>query len=89
LVAACARVGARVGEHPVDDVPALERGGVVEFAGHHQLAGARRTGALGQALGAAHRRGQPDHGLHQPEASRLGREQQVAAERQLERSCQA
>ena len=76
-------------EDPVDDVPALERGGVVERAGHHELARPRRTGALGQALGAAHRRGQADDGLDQAEARGLGREQQVAAERELERRRQA
>ena len=56
-----------VGEHPVDHVPALERRGIVRDAGHHELPGAAGAGALGQSLGAAHRRRQPDHLLHEPE----------------------
>ena len=65
------RVEAVVGQHPVDDVPALERGGVVERAGHDQLAGARGPGPLGQPLRAAHGRREADDGLHQAEARRL------------------
>src|SRR3954451_20004575 len=76
-------VEAFVGEHAVDDVPALERRGGVEVAGHDDLAGARRPGALGETLGAAHRRRQTDDGLDEAEAGALGGQQQVARERQL------
>ena len=104
FVAACARVGpsasprakaargrveALVGQDAVDDVPALERGGVEQLAGHDELARAGRPGALGEALGAAHRRRQADDGLDQAEARGLGGEQQVAGERELERRRQA
>ncbi len=77
-------VEALVGEHPVDHVPALERGGVIQLARHHQLARPCRPRALGQALGAAHRGRQAHDGLHEPETRRLRGEQQVAAERELE-----
>src|SRR3954471_13533281 len=38
-----------VGQPPVDHVPALERGGVVEIAGHDELARTRGPGALRDA----------------------------------------
>ena len=105
LVAACATRRARrpagaanaraaaskpvVGQHPVDDVPALERRRVVELAGHHELLGPRGARALGQPLRAAHRRRQPDDDLDEPEARRLGGQQQVAGQRELEGGRQA
>ncbi len=82
-------VEALVGEHPVDHVPALERGGVVQLAGHHQLARSRRPGTLCEALGATHRGRQAHDGLDEPEARRLGGQQDVAAKRELERRRQA
>ncbi len=104
FVAACARVGpdaslsanscaasseSLVGEYAIDDVPALERGGVVQLRGHHQLARSRRPGTLGESLCATHRRRQADNGLDESKPRRLGGQQHVAAERQLERRGQA
>lgn len=39
------------GHHPIDDVPALERCGVIKIAGEADLSCARRTTALGQKMG--------------------------------------
>src|SRR3954470_2479711 len=82
-------VEAVVRQDAVDDAPALERRGVVEVAGHHELAGAGWAGALGQALRAAHRRREADDGLDEAEAGGLGGEQQVAAQAELEGRGQA
>ena len=66
-------VEALVLEDPVDDAPALQLLGAEELAGHHELAGAAAAGALGEPLGAAHRRRQPDHFLDQAELGRAAR----------------
>src|SRR5437763_11713264 len=47
----------------VDHVPALERGGVVEAAAHHEFARPGGPRALRHALRAAAARRQPDHAL--------------------------
>ena len=73
-----------LGEDRVDDAPALQLLGAEELAGHHELAGAAAAGALGEALGAAHRRRQPDHFLDQAELRLRRGDDQVAAERDLE-----
>src|SRR5580698_5815453 len=44
-------VEAFVWEHTIDHVPTLERCGVVQLTGHHQLASPRWSGTLRQALG--------------------------------------
>ena len=74
-----------VGEHPVHHVPLLQRRGRVALAREDQLPRAGRARPLGQPLRAAHRRGQPDDDLHQPERRALGGEQDVAGQRDLER----
>ena len=74
-------VEALVGQHAVDDVPALERRGVVQLARHDELARPGGPGALGEPLRAAHRRRQADDGLDEAEPGRLGGEQEVARER--------
>ena len=56
-----------VRQHPVDDVPSLERGRVVERARHHELARSRGAGTFGDALRAAPSRSQADHGFDQAE----------------------
>ena len=58
-------------------------------AGHDELAGPRGPGPLGQPLRAAHRRREPHDGLDEAEARRLGGQQQVARQRQLEGGGQA
>ena len=78
-----------VGQHAVDHVPPLEGGCAEQLAAEDQFAGPRRPGALGQPLRTAHRRRQADDDLDQPEAGRLGRQQQVAGQRDLERRGQA
>ena len=65
---------ARRPERLVDHVPALERRRVKSAPVNDQLAGARRPGALGHALGAAHAGRQPDDALDEPEARRLARQ---------------
>ena len=78
-----------VGDDAVDHAPALERLGVVEAAGHHELARPRRTGALGHPLRAAGAGGEPDDGLDEAELRRLLGPDHVAAERDLEPRGQA
>ena len=68
----------------VDDAPALHLLGAEDAAAHHELAGAAAAGALGEALGAAHRRGQPHHLLDQAELRRRAGDHQIAGERDLE-----
>ncbi len=66
---------------PVDRAPALELLGGEELACHHQLRGAGAAGALGEALGAAHRRGQADDPLDQAELGGAGGDDQIAGQR--------
>ncbi len=80
---------ALVGPDAVDDAPALERRRVDDLAGHDELARAGRAGALGDPLGAAHRRGEPDDGLHEPERRGLGGDEQVAGQGELQAPGQA
>src|SRR5260221_12122060 len=74
----------RLREDRVDDAPALHLLGAEQLAGHHELAGAAAAGALGEALGAAHRRRQPDHFLDQAEPGLGSGDDQVAGEGDLE-----
>ncbi len=76
---------ALVRQHAVDHVPPLEDGGRIALTGEDQLPGPRRSGPLGQPLRPAHRRREPDDDLDQPERRLLGGQQDVAAQRQLER----
>ena len=57
---------------------------VVEVAGHDELPRPRRARALREPLRPAHRRGQADHGLDEPEPRRVGGDEEVAGEAQLE-----
>src|SRR5262249_35011753 len=66
-VGAGALVEALVVEEEVDDAPALHLLGAEELAAHHEVAGAAAAGALGEALGAAHRGGEADDLLDQAE----------------------
>ena len=73
-----------VADHAVDDVPALQRGGVVEAAGHHELAGAGGACPLRHPLRAAGAGSQPHDRLDQAEPRRLRGPDHVAAQRNLE-----
>lgn len=73
-----------VGDDPVDHAPALELRGLVEPAGHHELARPSGPGPLGDPLRPAGARRQPDHRLDEAEARGLLGPDHVAAERHLE-----
>src|SRR6476619_1244557 len=71
-------------EKQVDHAPVLHLLGAEELAADDEVTGATAASTLGEALGAAHRRGQADDLLDQAELGGTGSEDQVAAERQLE-----
>jgi hypothetical protein len=60
-------VEALVRQDAVDDLPPLQRRGVVAVAGHHELLGAPHARTGGEPLRAAHGRGQADDLLHEPD----------------------
>jgi hypothetical protein len=78
-----------VGKDPVDDVPTLERDGVVERAAHDELARPPGTRPLGHPLRPAGPGTAPHHRLDEPEPGRLGGPNHVAPERDLEAGGQA
>ena len=73
-----------VGNDPVDDVPALERGGVKYVGRIDDLAGSCVAAPAGQALCSAEEGGGADNRLRLRKTRRFAGEDQVACQRQLE-----
>ena len=76
-------------DHPVDQVPALQRRGVVAATEHRHLLGAQRTGPLHLPLHGAHQRVEPEGHLDRADLGCPPGEDEVAREGQLEAAADA
>src|SRR3546814_1529572 len=73
-----------VGDDEVDEPPALERRGIVAACEHRHLLRARHARALDLALDPAHQRVEAERRLDRADLRRLGGDDIVARERELE-----